>query len=135
MSSESSSTDATEVAGIDPMPGGRRRIDHVALATRMNDQGRARQLAHQRAGAAGMVEVHMRRDHELDGRARQAQRLERGQMARQREVGAGVDEGGAPAVDDEKRRVEARAMEAGVDGEDAVAEVFDEGGQVHAQRF
>jgi hypothetical protein len=29
MSSESSSTDAPEVAGVDPMPGGRRRIDHV----------------------------------------------------------------------------------------------------------
>ncbi len=29
MSSESSSTDAPEVAGIDPRPGGRRRIDHV----------------------------------------------------------------------------------------------------------
>ena len=29
MSSESRSTDAPEVAGVDPMPGGRRRIDHV----------------------------------------------------------------------------------------------------------
>lgn len=29
MSSESSSTDAPAIAGIDPMPGGRRRIDHV----------------------------------------------------------------------------------------------------------
>lgn len=39
MSSESSSTDAPEIAGIDPMPGGRRRIDHVLDAAFLNDLG------------------------------------------------------------------------------------------------
>ena len=39
MSSESSSASAPEVAGIDPMPGGRRRIDHVLDGDFLNDLG------------------------------------------------------------------------------------------------
>ncbi len=41
MSSESSSTDAPQVAGIDPMPGGRRRIDHVLDEVFLIDLGSA----------------------------------------------------------------------------------------------
>ena len=79
-------------------------------------------------GAAGVVEVHVRRDHVIDGLARQAERFQRGQQARHREVGAGVDEGRAAVLDDQVGGVEHRAMEAGVDGEDAVAQVLGVGG-------
>jgi hypothetical protein len=51
----------------------------------------------------------------------------RGQVARQRVVGAGVDKGGAAFVaHDQIRGIELRAMEAGVDGEDSVTQVLDE---------
>jgi hypothetical protein len=39
MSSESSSTDVPAVTGIDPMPGGRRRIDHVLDPEFLDDLG------------------------------------------------------------------------------------------------
>jgi hypothetical protein len=39
MSTESSSASAQEVRGVDPMPGGRRRIDHVLAADFLNDLG------------------------------------------------------------------------------------------------
>ncbi len=54
MSSEASSTDAPQVAGIDPMPGGRRRIDHVL------DEGFLVNL-----GSAALADVRARR-HEAE---------------------------------------------------------------------
>ena len=39
MSTESSSASAQQVRGVDPMPGGRRRIDHVLDADFLNDLG------------------------------------------------------------------------------------------------
>ena len=98
-------------------------------AARVHDQLRAGQRLHQLADAAGVVEVHVRGDDEVDRRTRQAQRVERGQQARHGERGAGVDESGATAVDHQVGGVEAVAMEAGVDGPEAVAQRFDEGGQ------
>ena len=105
------------------------RIDEVARAARMRDQPRPRQLLHQQADAAGVVEVHVGRDHVVDRVGRQAGGVERGEQARHRMVGAGIDEGGAAAFDDQVGGVEERPMKAGVDDVDAVAEGRDEGGQ------
>jgi hypothetical protein len=104
-----------------------RRIDQVAGAARMRDQPGPGQLLHQQADAAGMVEVHVGGDHHLDRLRCQAGGVERGQEARHRVVGAGVDEGGTPFLDDQEGGVEAGAMKAGVDDVDAVIENVDEG--------
>jgi hypothetical protein len=42
-------------------------------------------------------------------------------------IGAGIDEGGAAAVDDQVGGVEERSVKAGVDDADAVREPLDEG--------
>ena len=69
----------------------------------------------------------MRRDHVHDGVARHTERVEHGQVSRQRVVGAGVDERGAAlCAQHQVGGVESRAVKAGVDGKDVVAEVFDE---------
>ncbi len=92
----------------------------------MHDQARPRQLLHQQADAAGMVEVHVGGDHHVDRLGLESGGVERGEQARHRVVGAGVDEGGATVLDDQVGGVEARAMKAGVDDVDAVVEDVDE---------
>ena len=98
-------------------------------AARVHEQPCPRQFLHQRTGAAGVVQMHVRGDHPVHRVARQAQGFQRPQQARHGVGGAGVDEGGAAAVHDQVGGVEAVAVEAGVDGVDAVAEGFDVGGQ------
>ena len=82
-----------------------------------------------RPGAAGVIEMHVGRDDEVDRVAREPGGGERGEQARHRVVGAGVDEGGAAALDDQVRGVEERPVKAGVDDTDAVGQRFDEGGR------
>ena len=67
-----------------------------------------------------MVEMDVGRDHQVDRVAAQPGGGERGEQARHRVVGAGVDEGGAAVLDDQVGGVEARAVKAGVDDVDAV---------------
>ena len=107
----------------------RARVDHVARAARVHHHARPRQRGGQRADAAGVVQVHVGRDDAVDGVAREAQRVQRRQQARHREVRAGVDEGGAAVREQQVGGVEVVALEAGVDGEDVVAERRHEGGQ------
>ena len=87
-----------------------------------------RQLLHQQARAAGVVEVDVGRDHVVDRVGAEADALERGEQARHRVVGAGVDEGGAAVLDDQVGGVEARPVKARVDDVDAVADGFDGAG-------
>ena len=70
-----------------------------------------RQLLHQQADAAGVVEVDVGRDDEVDRVGVEPGGGERGEQARHRVVGAGVDEGGAAALDDQVGGVEAAAGE------------------------
>ena len=112
-----------------------RRVDQVPRAARMDDEPRARQLLHEQADAAGVVEVNVGRDDEVDRVRAEPERAERGEQARHRVVGARVDEGGATLLDDEIRRVEAWPMKAGVDRVDAVAQRFDEVGEAGDQGF
>ena len=105
-----------------------RRIDEVARAARMDDEPRVRQVLHQQARAAGMVEMDVGRDDVVDRVDADAGASERREQARDGVVGARVDEGGAAALDDQVGRVEERAMKAGVDDADAVADRLDERG-------
>jgi len=104
----------------------RLRVDHMAQAARVDQGLGLGQGLHQQADAAGMVQVDMGGNDPVHGVARQAQRVQRRQQARHGMVGAGVDEGGAAVLHHQIGGVEARALKAGVDGVDAVAEVFDE---------
>ena len=70
---------------------------------------------------AGMVEVHMGGDDVVHGIAGQPQVIQGRQQARHREVGAGVDEGGAAVLDNQVGGVEQRPVKAGVDDVDATA--------------
>ena len=70
----------------------------------MQQRLRVRQLAHQGAGAAGVVEMHVRQQQVVDGCARHAELVERGEQVRYRVVGADIDERRAPGVDDDMRR-------------------------------
>mmetsp|Transcript_11370 Transcript_11370/g.22085 ORF Transcript_11370/g.22085 Transcript_11370/m.22085 type:complete len:294 (-) Transcript_11370:117-998(-) len=101
-------------------------VDQMAQAARMHQRARAGQGLHDQAHAAGMIQVHMGRDHPVHRVARQPERIQRRQQARGSVVGAGVDEGGMAVLDHQIGRIEARALEAGVDGIDAVAEVVEE---------
>ena len=104
-----------------------RRIDQVRRAPRVDHEPRARQALHQQADTAGMVQVYVRRDDVVHRVTRQAVGLERGQKARHRIIGAGVDEGRVPVFDDQVARIETRSVEAGVDDVDAVVQRVDEG--------
>ena len=62
-----------------------------------------------------MIQVHVGDDQPLDRIGRQARAVERVEQAWDAVIGAGVDERGARAFDDEVCGVEARAVETGVD--------------------
>jgi hypothetical protein len=99
-----------------------RRIDQVSGAARVHHHPRRRQRGHQRTGTAGVVEVHMRRNHPVHRVAWHAGGIERRQQPRHRVAGTGVDEGCSALLDDQVRGVELRSLVAGVDCPDAVAE-------------
>ena len=98
------------------------RIDQVTRAQRVHDQPGVGQRGHQRARTTGVVQVHVRGDHPVDRIARHAGGFERVQQARHRVARAGVDEGGAAALDHQVRGIEVRPLITGVNGPDAVAE-------------
>lgn len=106
-----------------------RRVHQVRRSARMHDEARPWQLRKQQSGPAGMVEVHMGRNHEVDRVQREADGVDRIEQAWDRMVGAGVDERAAAVLDDQVARIEARAEKAGVDDMDAVIEQLDEVGQ------
>jgi hypothetical protein len=96
------------------------RIDQVPGTARMNHQARPRQMPHEQARAAGVIEMDVGRNDEVDRVALEPGGGERREQARHRVVGAGVDERGAAALDDQIRGVEQRPVKAGVDDADAV---------------
>ncbi len=98
----------------------------VARAARMDDEPRARQVLHQQADAARVVEVDVGRDDVVDGVDVESCGGEGGEQARHRMVRAGIDERRAAALDDQVGGVEERPMKARVDDVDAVREPFDE---------
>jgi len=101
------------------------RVDQVAGAARVDHQPGPRQVLHQQAGAAGVVEVDMGRDDQIDRIDRQAQARQGRHQVRHRVVGPGVDEGGAAVLDDQVGGVEVRPEEGGVDDVDAVRQALD----------
>ena len=109
----------------------RGRVHHVACAARVHQGTGPRQFAHQQPHAAGMVQMHVGGDDPVHRIARQAHRVQRGQQARHAEVGAGVDERGAAVLHHEVGCIELVAVEAGVDGVQALIQGLDEGGQTH----
>ncbi len=56
------------------------------------------EFRHQRTDAAGVVQMHMGRDHPVHGVARHAERFQRAEQPRQRQPRARVDEGRASTV-------------------------------------
>ena len=97
-----------------------RGIGEVRRAARVHHGARIGQLGQQNAGASGMVQVHVGEQNEVDRGACDAEMLERGEQPRHRIVGAYVDEGGMPSLDDEMGGGEAGANVARVDRRDAV---------------
>ncbi len=95
------------------------RVDHVRRTARVQHCLCVGQLLHQQAGAAGVVQVHVREQqpvHRVNGQTRVGQRL---QHRRHRQAGATVDERGAVVFNDQIGRVEVGTLEAGIDGVDA----------------
>ena len=107
----------------------RGRIDHVARAARMNDELRFRQLLHQQARTAGVIEMHVRQDHVVDAGPGQAEDFECLHQARDGVIRSGVHEGGAAVRDDQVTGIEEIADEAGIDDVDVVVEALNERGR------
>ena len=97
-------------------------VEHVRRAARMHHAGGARQRAHERARAAGMVEVHVREEQEVHRVGRDLQLFERREDQRNGRVRAGVDDRRAAARDDDVRGIHLRPHVFRVDGGDAVGE-------------
>ena len=76
-----------------------RRVDHVGRAARVQHATGIRQVRQQFAGAAGVVEVHVREKDGLDVAAIQPCAFERIEQERHGVVGAGVHERRAPGLD------------------------------------
>jgi len=102
-----------------------RRIHQMRDAARMHDHARARQSGGERAGAAGMIEVHVRQHDRLDRGRLELASGQGGEQARHRGRGSGIDERGGAVGDDQVTRVEPRAHVMGVDREHAVADFAD----------
>ena len=96
------------------------RIDQVRGAARMQQGARVGQRLQQRAGTAGVIQVHVREEEVVDRGALDAECRERGQQVRHGEVGADVDERGPPAVADQVRRRVPGVQVLGIDGGDTV---------------
>ena len=96
-----------------------RRIDHVRGAARMHQDLRARQRCRQPAGAARMVQMHMREENIIDVGRIDAFGGEGAEQIRNGEMRAGVDECGAAVIDDEVTGIEPRAQMLGVDRKNA----------------
>ena len=97
-------------------------VDHVRRAARMHHAGGARQRAHERAGAAGMIEVHVREEQEVHRVGRELQLLERREYQRNGGVGPGIDDRRPAAGHHDVRGIHLRPNIFRVDGGDAVGE-------------
>jgi hypothetical protein len=90
---------------------------------------------HQRAGTAGMVEMHVGEDDVIHRLARDPHRGQCRQHARHRGIDGGIDQRRTSFVFDHMHRVEQGANEAGIDGMDAVAEMVEMFNGFHAGHF
>ena len=70
-----------------------RGIEHVWRATRVKHTGGTRQRAHERTGAAGMIEVNMREEQVVHRVRGDLQLLERREYQRNGSIRAGIDDG------------------------------------------
>src|SRR5688572_13946091 len=75
-----------------------------------------------------MIQMHVSRDHVIDGITLQAMRFECGQQVRHRTARTGFDEGRPAVLDHQKARVEARTDKVRVDDADAVVQALQEAG-------
>ncbi len=99
-----------------------RRVDHVARAARMDQQRRLVEAPHHRAGAAGMVEVHVGRDYVSDLLRFDVEFGERRRDVGKRVGRAGLDQRGFAVGDEQVNRRDLRFDVAGVDAVDAVGD-------------
>ncbi len=88
----------------------------MAGAARMHHQTRLRQLRHQFAGAAGMVQMHVGQDQPVDIRGCQSGIVQGLHQTWQGMPGAAVDEGRASVLHDQVGGVEGWPVETGIDG-------------------
>ena len=79
-----------------------------------------RELAQQRTGPARVVQVHVRQQQVVHRAARDAELIQRRQQIGHGEVGADIDEGGAPAIHDQVCGRVSRVQVLGIDGGDAI---------------
>ncbi len=89
-------------------------------AARVQNRLRIRQCLHERAGPAGVIEVHVSEQQQIDRATGDPETLERVQQIGNRKRGADIDERRAPAVLDDVRGREPRAHVLGIDGGDAM---------------
>ena len=95
-------------------------VDHVRRAARMQHRHGVGELLHQPPRPAGVVQVHVRQQHVVHRRARDAKLGERRQQVGDGSVGAHIDEGRATAILDDVRGGVPGIEVLGIDGADAV---------------
>ena len=93
-----------------------------------------RQLLHQRARPARMVEMDVGDEHPVNVAWLQAAGRERRHQVRHRVGGTGVDEGSPTAVHHQVAGVEPRPDVVGIDGGDAIGKVGEARLDVHRRR-
>ncbi len=97
------------------------RIDEVLRPPGMNDGTRVGKLAHQGPRAAGVIQMDVRQQHEIDLLTRDIEPLERFEQARNRAIGTGVDERRSSLLQNQVACVQPRPHIKGVDGVNTVS--------------
>jgi hypothetical protein len=92
----------------------------------MDDGTCVRQRAHEKPGAARVIEMHVREQDVVDRFRREAARADGRKQIGHRGIRPGIDERAAPLMDDQMARVEPWAHVERVDGRDAIGKVGEE---------
>ena len=99
-------------------------IDHMRRSAGMHHQSGFGQMAQQRPGAPGMIEMHMGHHHITDLFARDPFFSQYPQDPRHAMGGTHIHQGGLPSLDDQVAGVESRSAVTGVNGGYAVTDVL-----------
>jgi len=86
----------------------------------MEQSPRVRELLHQAARPAGVIEMHVRQQQVVDRLPRHAELLKPGEEVRDGRVGSHIDEGRTARIDDDVRGRVSRVQVLAIDGADAV---------------
>ena len=95
------------------------RIGHVAGAARVHREPRIGQFTHQQPGATGVIKMDVGENDPVDLLRRNALGGQRRDHARHRMIGAGVNDGGAPALNHDMDGIQCRTDIVRIHGADA----------------